>query len=484
MNKEIESLMEKKISLTSEVEKETKALTNEATDDQLKELDKKYEELKSIDLEIQKLKKIEEFKRRQKELKAKEAVETDSDDDTEEDKITEEKEKSMNSFNINKEFDTKVDPKLEVGLRAVGDLFVKTRGANDAYNELTKSMKPELAKRIVTKATTTTSDPIIPQDMRGYIEALYTDSVIAKIANIENMPLGQLTMLRESGLVNAAYVDEGEQFPYSSASWDRVQFSWKKCAAMASITREAAQMSPFEIAARIQKQLGRNISLKADNAFINNLDNGTLGNQPKGLAGLVLAENQLTATTALTNIQTISQDLGKTIAALENNIISSEGAVFIMHPGVKNALMFFANDYQFPFLEQLSRGQLFGKTVYTTTQIATNLPVTIGETTTNTGSTIYLVQPEYLYIGDSGNSDVEVTNVGSFSTGGVQQNMFGQDQIAFKMSVRHDFNVTQPNAVVALTVNDWSIGNFASMSNGINYAPFTGGSTASGAKSK
>jgi hypothetical protein len=77
-----------------------------------------------------------------------------------------------------------------------------------------------------------------------------------------------------------------------------------------------------------------------------------------------------------------------------------------------------------------------------------------------------------------------VTNVGSFSAGGVQQNMFGQDQIAFKMSVRHDFNVTQPNAVVALTVDNWSIGNFASISNGINYAPFTGGSTASGAKSK
>ncbi|KXV49737.1 hypothetical protein AD945_03670 [Gluconobacter albidus] len=441
--------------------------------------EKEYEDLQN------RVRTLEERLARAEELDAKKAK--DAEEDTSSPASSDSDEKSgefkAKTFSINKDIGSGLDPKLEFGYRGLGKIFAEKHGRDAATKLKANGFKASDAANIMTKATTTTSEPIIPQAMDGYVEALYPESVIVKIAQKESMPLGQKTILRESGTMTAAYIDEGEQFPYSEGDWDRVYLRWRKIAAVTSITKEVDILSPFEIAAKVAKQIGRVMSAKVDSTMINSLDNGT-GNKPIGLEGLVTAANtftSLTAETGLTNVTTISQSLAQLIAALEGKLIDAEGSTFLMHPNVKNALMFFSNDYQFPFKEELASGKLFGKDVLTTTQIPTDLG------TSGKGSNIYLVQGDYLRFGEATSYDFDRTDVGSYSNAGGSVHSWGQDLYSFKASMRHDFNTVQPNAIAKMTVEDWSLGNFAALASSVDSSIFTpnlAGTDASGAVAK
>ncbi|MEN3168732.1 hypothetical protein [Gluconobacter sp. OJB] len=83
MNTKIEELLSRKAILVKEVEDKIDSYDIDSEDAETveQEIDDKTEEVKSIDLKIEKIKKLEDIKRFNKELKAKEAVESSTDED-------------------------------------------------------------------------------------------------------------------------------------------------------------------------------------------------------------------------------------------------------------------------------------------------------------------------------------------------------------------------------------------------------------------
>lgn len=443
--------------------------------DDTTDAEKEYEELQN------RVRQLETRLARAEDLEASKADECEDKEDDSDDRD----EKSVKRFNINKGATPDLDDRFAIGRKAVTSLLLhQKRNATAVHADLTKSFGETEATRLV-KDMTSTGQPVVAQDYRGFIEMLRAKAVVRGIADSIVMPNGNLTIPRQVAGATAYWTAEGAQITSSSLNIDTINLIWKKLAAFTYATREMLQFSAFDLATKITNDLVEQTALFEDKALLTNLTTGSNQGQPMGLAGFVAGSDASnTVKSSGFDFQSISMDLLRAVSQIEGNVVDSSNLKWIMNPRVKNFLKAVSSTLGvYPFRDELNNGKLMGYDVLCTTQLPTDVPNTLA-TPTNTVSPIFLAAPQHLLVADAGSYQIEQTNEGSFvNSAGQQINTFGQDFTAWKLSNRIDFTVTNPNAVVQLNADGWSLGNVDALMNP-TITPNTGGSLASGAKAR
>lgn len=485
MNK-IEALKEKKLTLQSEYEKMVSELHDDSTTEDMEAVDKKEIEIKSIDSQITKIKKIESLK---KEIKAKEAVEHSDNEDEEdeekdidenEDKITEDKEKRMNSFNINKGvvLDAVKDKKYLIGAKGLVSLMVKEFGETGARNIIANDIGKASADYVIKSGLTSVNQPLVPQDMQGFISLLTANSVLRPIAKIVSTQFGNRTIPRMRLGATATWQGEGQAYTPSSPDFDQINLSWYKLSALTYTTREFNNFSYIDMSREITENLAKMSGLAEDAT-------GILGSSatyaPKRS---LLSEAKTTLTSTGTDVISISNDLANVKSTLETDFIDVNGAVVIGNPAVFNSLENVATSFGvYPFRDEIRSGYLNGFRIVKTAQIPTNDAAGSGETATTNGSKLFFLQPSHFMIADSYQYNLTSTMEGGFNDAGTQRNTFGEDLIAWKLSNAVDFALEHPEACVVLETVGWTKLNIAGQYQTVSPAN-TSSTQASGAKGK
>lgn len=484
MEKNIQELEAKKLSLQKEVDDLIDNLTDESTDEDLKEVDDKTEEVKSLNSKIAKIKKIAELKKAQK---AQEAIEdseaeedNDSDEEEKEDEILEEKEKSMNSFNINKGIIPAGlgNNRNYIGRKALNEFLIKQFGADGAKSLIKNDIGSKAADYVIKSALTSVNQPVVPQDMAGFISLLTAEAVVRPNARIINTQFGNRTIARMRLGASATWQGEGEVYTPSSQDFDQINLGWYKLAAMTYTTLEFNNFSYMDLTSEITDNLAQMVALTEDQTF---LLGSTATYAPK-TSLLNSAKNTFTST-GLTNVE-IANDLANVKSRMESDFISVDGAVVFGAPAVFNALENLATSFGvYPFRDEIRSGYLNGFKIVKSAQIPTNEATGSGDTAATNGSPLIFAQPKHLIIGDSYKYNLRSTMDGSFMDGGTLVNTFGQDLIAWKLANSVDFAVEHPEAVCVLNTVGWTTLNIAGQNQAVSPAN-TSSTSASGAKGK
>lgn len=501
-NKDINDLIERKSLLVKEADE---ALEKANSDEELKECDDKLEEIKSLDEKIEKLKSIESKKAYIKELKAKAACEDkadcekDADDideltkdsDNEEDKI-EEKEKNMsiNSFNINsgalseKAKSGLNDAKYGLGRKALNSFLIKNFGSEVATNLIAEDIgSKSLANSMVKSGLTSVNQPLVPQEMQGFISLLTAEAVVRSNAKTISTAHGNRSIPRMRLGASANWQGEGQTITPSAQDFDQIQLSWYKLTALTYTTLEFNNFSYIDLTQEITSNLAQMMALTEDRTFLL----GDTGTYSPSNSLVSLAKNTFSSSvnaSSAVDFQTISNDLAKVKSQLESDFVSTNGAVVFGHPAVFNSLENTASTFGvYPFRDEIRSGYLNGFKIVKTAQIPTNDTIGTGDTATTDSSKLFFAQPKHLLIGDSGQYAMRSTMEGGFVDGGAQVNTFGQDMIAWKMSNHVDFNVEHPEAIVALETTGWTNLNVSGAMQNVSPVS-TATTTASGAIAK
>lgn len=482
--KKIEELEAKKIALTSEIEKAINDLTDDSTQEELDSISNKTEEKNKLSKEIDKIKKINDLK---KEMKAKKAVEKESEDEDKddleeatEDKITEEKEKSMNSFNINKGIvpDAIKDKKYLIGAKGLVSLMVREFGETGARNIIANDVGKASADYIIKGGLTSVNQPLVPQDMQGFIDLLQAQAVIRPLAKIIDTSKGNRTIPRMRLGATATWQGEGQAYTATAPDFDQINLTWFKLAALTYTTREFNNFSYMDMTREITTNLAQRMALAEDLTAILG-DTSTYA--PKRS---LLSEAGTTLTSTGTDNITIASDLAKVQTTLENNFVSMDGAVVIGNPAVFNSLANLATSFGvYPFRDEIRSGYLNGFRIVKTAQIPSNDAAGSGESATANGSKLFFLQPKHLLLADSYQYNLNSTMEGSFVDGGSQINTFGQDLIAWKLANAVDFALEHPQACVVLQTEGWTTLNMAGQNQAVTAAN-TSTTQASGAIGK
>lgn len=134
---------------------------------------------------------------------------------------------------------------------------------------------------------------LVPDEYeRKLVEALDDEVFFRSLATVINTSSGDRKIPIVTGKGEAAWIDEGGQFPESDDSFGQTSIGAYKLATMIKVSDELLNDSVFNIESYISKEFGRRIGTKEEEAFINGDGTG----KPLGL--FKSAETGVTASSA------------------------------------------------------------------------------------------------------------------------------------------------------------------------------------------
>lgn len=466
MNKDIDDIKTQLAELNSEVEKLIENLSDDASDDEIKEIDDKTEECKSLEAVIAKKQKVIDLKKSQKAIKAQKATE------------------EVNTFNIisgnlSPELEKKLtDNKSLIGRKALNNFLIKSFGEVRSRNMIADGLGKAAADFVMKDALTSTNQPVVPQDMQGFVSLLTAESVVRPNARIIPTPNGNRTIPRMRLGSSATWQGEGQVYSPSTPDFDQINLSWYKLTGMTYTTLEFSNFSYIDLTNEITSNLANMLALTEDKTF---LLGSTATYAPKTC--LLNSAKHTFVSTGKDNIG-IANDLANVKSQMETDFISIQGAVVFGAPAVFNALENLSTQLGvYPFRDEIRSGYLNGYKICKTAQIPTNNATGTGDTAATNGSPLIFAQPKHLIIGDSYQYQLRSTTDGGFVDNGAQVNTFGQDLIAWKLANAVDFAVEHPEAVCVLNTVGWTTLNIAGQYQAVSPAN-TSTTSASGAKGK
>ncbi|PYD65238.1 phage major capsid protein [Komagataeibacter nataicola] len=433
-------------------------------DEDSSDLTNEFDELKA------KIAKLEENIKRKEE-----AEENSIDDDKDEDEVADEK---LHTPTIVKgQIGDKLNPAFGLGRKAVLGALNKTKGYDQAKKIFSNTFGVKEYEQKI-KDLSSTSQPLVAPEYKGFIELVRAKTVIRDIANIIDMSTnGNVSIPRAIAGSTAEWVGEGQIIPSSAPDFDTVNLLWKKIAVTSSMTKELAMFGAFDVARYVSEDLARQLAIGEDASLINNTSRSETS--PNGLMGYTTTSGNVLSATK-NDFASINQALYGALSFIRGKNFS-ENLVWIMPVQTELFLRSVSTDLGiYPFADQMDRtGKLFGAEVRSTNLIPTN------KGTGNNVGSIFLVDPNYLQFGTASSLESQVTDVGSLSdsTGKVTANAYAQDLILFKVTERLDFQLTLDNAAFRIDATAWALnpdGSVPYNTQNPNYA----GSDASGAKGK
>ncbi|MBF0892759.1 phage major capsid protein [Gluconobacter sp. LMG 1744] len=455
MDKEINDLEVKRLELIASMEK-TLANTELSEEEATASFDADMAAVKSLEAKKARLETVKAMKA----IKAvKEAEEEDSDKEEEKEcasdemeKDDEDKEKTMNSFYINKG----VAPAgAEKGLyvqKFIARDIVKMHGETEARNILAASTSKNYASGLL-KSALTTAQPVVGPDVREFIDLLTADCVVRKYAKIVSMPNNNLTYPRQRLGSSASWVGEGATYVPSAADFDTINFVGKKLTGFTYTTLEFNNFSLPGAVDHITSDLANQVALAEDRTFIMGTTAGALAPSYSlvGSAGTKI-------TSSGTDSVSVAADLAKVKSSLQTKFVNIARGVVFGSPAVFNSLENLQTSFGvYPFRDEIRSGKLNGFTIAETAQIPSDVDTSAAQDgSAKNGSPLVFVAPQHLIIADAGRYQLRSTDQGSFEDAGTTINAFSQDMIAYKLANWVDFGVEHEAAVVVLNTVGWT----------------------------
>lgn len=278
---------------------------------------------------------------------------------------------------------------------------------------------------------------VIPEWSREWIELLRNQTIIRGLPGIRTfpMPVGAITMRKQSIAGVAYYVGEAANITKSDQNVNLLNMVYKKLAALTVVSNDLLRFAGPEADAFVRDDLLLVSAIREDLAFL--LGDGTVGT-PVGIFNFSAAANKFaSAGTTLANQQA---DLAKSIRKLqEGNVpLTLENGFFLMAPrtywGLFNLVSTTGN---YIFRDELSRGRLLGYPI----RVSNQIPINVGATGTGSGaaSMLLFVHSPSCLIGDSLNVQVDVFYNGAYYDGSAVVSGISTDETVIRVLREHDF---------------------------------------------
>jgi len=207
-----------------------------------------------------------------------------------------------------------------------------------------------------------------------FIEFLYDTAVVRRAgAQSIEMPAGGIKVPVQDGSVSSEWIaDNGGSATESQPSFAEKRMEAKKLATMVVLSNDLIRRSPRGVEQLVLTDMRRRALIEEDSAFI--LGDGQNG-KPKGIYHQMAAANKFERGLdgGKVTLDSIIRDLMKSVYKVEKNNIVPQTPGWIMNPRTVRYLMTLRGSDSFPFMAQLSQGELLGAPVHMTNALPQTL---------------------------------------------------------------------------------------------------------------
>jgi len=266
------------------------------------------------------------------------------------------------------------------------------------------------------------------------LEKVATYGTIRKLVTIMNVTLPTGTLPKETQDPEVVWLDEGQQIPEKSPSFDTVKWALRKVGALVRVSRDLLQDTPINIARLLEKAFARAIAKNEDKIFLTNSDSDL----PLGIVPQVPAANTIDASDKVLDY-THLVELVRTLTLVDADFYRN--ASFVVSPRGMEAIYKIRDANGNPiFVQNPQRGgvgTIFGFPVFVSRAMLD------AEGTDDNGNYIASI-----LFGDF--SQAILFQQGEMSINVSQHAYFEYDQVAFRIIHRKDFQVAYPEAFALL----------------------------------
>lgn len=277
------------------------------------------------------------------------------------------------------------------------------------YDDTTPEVSLVLRAAVAAGTTTDTTwaAPLVPyQNMTSeFIELLRPQTIIGKIPNFRRVPFN-IKMPTQTGGSTVGWVGQGAPKPVSALAFGNLSLDFTKTAGIVVITDELARLSTPSAEAIIRQDLTEQIAQFLDQSFINPANAAVSGVSPASIT------NGATAITASgTTGDAMRADIRRLFSTFVSNNLSSAGSVWIMSETQATAISMMTNALGQPEYPGVTAngGTLFGLPVVTSESVT---KTTAGSPPVTT-SLIVLVKPSEILLADDGGVTIDVSREAS-----------------------------------------------------------------------
>jgi|TARA_R110000803_G_scaffold210841_1_gene284305 HK97 family phage major capsid protein len=294
----------------------------------------------------------------------------------------------------------------------------------------------------------TAGGALLPDEFANEIIELLRSKSVVRAAGARVLPMnaGSLTIRKQTGSSNAAYVGEVTNISASQPTTGQIVMTSKKLAAIVPISNDLLTFAAGALADQfVRDDLVQELATREDQAFLR--DDGN-SETPKGMRYWAQAAN-LNATNG-TSAANIESDLKDLLNDLETNDVRMISPAWFMNPRSKNHLL---------TLREASGGNLVFPTVGAgrlydwPLMVSTNIPINLGGGANETE--IYLVDMADAIIAEVGGIEIAVDASASYIESGSLVSAFSRDETLMRAITRHDFAMRHEQSVAVTTAVTW-----------------------------
>lgn len=302
---------------------------------------------------------------------------------------------------------------------------------------------------------------LVPQNLGTEIIELLTPHAVVRQMGAVVMPLpqgGNIELGRNRGGIVGGYTTQTgdkdtDRIKTSTPKFDSLKLKARTFSGLVPINSDFLRNAQNQsVQTLIEGDLGIGMANQEDQQFLRGSEDG--GKAPKGMLNWVIPINTFEQTVLPTDriqlIETIKQDTGRMILALENANSLMRKVGWVMAPRTKRFLMDLVDgngNKAFPEMEQgLFRGYPYKAT--------TNVPVNLGAN--GKESELYFTDFGDCYIGEDGAIELSVAAEASYMDGdGNWRSAYQENQILIRAVLRHDFGPRHVESIAVMKKLTW-----------------------------
>lgn len=290
------------------------------------------------------------------------------------------------------------------------------------------------------------------------IELLRNTTVVRRMGpRSVPMPVGTITIPKQTGGTSVAYVGENQNIETTTITTGVLTLTWKKLAAIVPISNDLLRFETFGVDALVRDDLTQSMALREDTAF---LRGDGLQDTPKGIrnwldAGQVQADDSgwfggAFGTVDTPDVDEVTTILGKMILSMIEQNARMINPGWIMAPRTQRYLMDMRDpNANFVYRPELVAGRLEGFPVGVSNQVPINLGGGSDE------SELYLVDFADVIIGESDQLLVDSSSEAAYWDGSAVQASFSRDQSLIRVIARHDLGMRHTLSGAVATEVRW-----------------------------
>ncbi len=344
------------------------------------------------------------------------------------------------------------DTKPEKGIRLARAIRALAASRGDlraaAYHAEHRFHDPVVAKALA-EGSGASGGFLVPQEFsREIIEMLMSQAVVRRSgATVLPMNSNVLNIPRLASGAQATYIGENTNIVKTEPTFEQIQLSAKKLAALVPISNDLIRDSSPAADAVVRNDLVNALALREDLAFLR--DDGT-SNKPKGILNWVNASNKFNANATI-NTANVIADLGKARRLVIASNARMVRPCWYISARTEGFLMTLTDaNSNFVFRSEMIQGKLLGYPYFVSTQIPENLGAGTNE------SEVYFGDAVDAVIGENEQLIVDVSTEAAYHDGTNVVAAFSLDQTVIRAIARHDFALRHDKSYSVIQAVKWA----------------------------